>query len=80
VRVRQAVGKDAVVVPALDEEDHAVIRDTVKQHLEELAKPKRSCIICGKDATHCVKGHPLDAYCRKCAKEQFKLLSYLQRL
>ena len=80
-RVRQAIPKDVVVVPKLDDEDREIIKEEVKQHAKELKeKPKRSCIICGKEASHCVKGMPHDAYCRDCAKEQFKFLNYLQRL
>ena len=80
-RVRQAIPKDTVVVPKLDEEDHERIKEEVKSHAQELEnKPKRQCIICHKVATHCVKGSPHDAYCKACGKEQFKYLNYLERL
>jgi len=78
----QEVPEDAVVIPALDEDDKQAIRDEVRQaatEKEREAAPKR-CIICGAPATHCMRGLPNNTYCKACAKDYFKFLSYLERL
>lgn len=78
----QLVPEDAPVVPALDEDDHKEIVETVKQAAREAerALPEKRCIVCGRVATHCMRGLPNNTYCKECAKEHFKFLNYLERL
>lgn len=80
--VEQEVPEDVVVVPDLDEDDKRAIRDEVRQEAEKEereAAPKK-CIICDAPATHCMRGLPNNTYCKQCAKDYFKFLSYLERL
>lgn len=79
----QFVEKDAVITPAFDEDDRKEIIEEVKQEAKakqrELESTK-SCIVCGKVATHCMRGLPNNTYCKDCAKDHFKFLNYLERL
>ncbi|MFP4524125.1 MAG: hypothetical protein ACLFO2_02280 [Candidatus Woesearchaeota archaeon] len=77
----QEVSEDAVVVPELDEDDKQAIRDEVREAAEKKGyEPQKRCIICGAPATHCMRGLPNNTYCKACAKDYFKFLSYLERL
>lgn len=49
------------------------------QQIQEKVTGKK-CIICGADATHHIKGMPQDSYCKKCGKEHFKYLNYLEKI
>ena len=79
--VEQEVPEDAVIVPDLDEDDRQAIRDEVREAAaKKERKPRKRCIVCGKPATHCMRGLPNNTYCKECAKDYFKFLSYLERL
>jgi hypothetical protein len=41
---------------------------------------KKKCIVCAKPAEFCMRGVPENTYCRECAKDYFKLLSYLEKM
>ncbi|MFH1590178.1 MAG: hypothetical protein ABIB43_06440 [archaeon] len=41
---------------------------------------KQSCIACKKPAEYCMRGIPENCYCKECAQDYFKLLSYLEKL
>ncbi len=41
---------------------------------------QKKCIICGDEATLCVKGMTNDSYCQECAEESFADLSYLEKI
>ncbi len=47
---------------------------------EEENKPDKTCIVCGETAEFCMRGIPQNTYCRGCAKDYFKLLSYLEKV
>ncbi|MFH1770189.1 MAG: hypothetical protein ABH828_01390 [archaeon] len=46
---------------------------------EKETKPK-NCIVCKEPAEFCMRGIPDNCYCKACAKDYFKLLSYLEKL
>lgn len=54
-------------------------RDIEHVRKEEQAIP-RSCIVCGAEASHCMRGIPKNTYCKDCALDYFKFLNYLERL
>lgn len=67
----------------LPKKDQKIIIKQVNKQAEkeiEQAKKQKTCIICGKEATHQVKNQPTMCYCKECGKEQFKYLNYLERL
>ncbi|MBD3209590.1 hypothetical protein GF367_04215 [Candidatus Woesearchaeota archaeon] len=79
----QHISEDTAVVPALEDEDRAAIKRSVRQAAaagEEEARPEKKCIVCGKEATHCMRGLPNNTYCKQCAQEHFKFLNYLEKL
>ncbi len=43
-------------------------------------KAKKKCVACGDVALLCMRGLPDNTYCKPCAKDYFKLLSYLDKL
>jgi len=44
------------------------------------SQSNHTCIVCGLEAEFCMRGIPENTYCKKCAKDYFKLLSYLDKL
>ena len=54
----------------------------IKKYEKKLDKKteKKSCIVCKKPAELCMRGLPENTYCKECAKEYFKLLSYLEKI
>lgn len=55
---------------------------SIKKELqaEEKRLTQKTCTVCGKPAEYCMRGLPDNTYCKVCAKEYFKLLSYLDKL
>ncbi|MBU0471035.1 MAG: hypothetical protein KKF65_00295 [Nanoarchaeota archaeon] len=47
---------------------------------EEKKLMQKSCVVCNKKAELCMRGLPENTYCKECAKQYFKLLSYLEKL
>lgn len=47
---------------------------------EDVAIGRKPCIVCGLEAEFCMRGLPENTYCRECAKDYFRLLSYLDKL
>jgi hypothetical protein len=54
------------------------IRQAEKIFSEKISVKR--CLICGENAEYCMRGIPGNAYCRGCAQDYFKLLSYLEKL
>lgn len=78
----QFIPEEVPVVPALDDKDRKEIIEKVQQAAKEVERlqPGKKCIVCGKVATHCMRGLPNNTYCKECAQEHFKFLNYLERL
>ena len=59
--MKQYISEEAAVVPALEEEDRENIKEQVAraaQEAEKIAGNTKLCIVCGKEATHCMRGLP----------------------
>ena len=54
------------------------VRKAEKEFTIELSNKK--CLVCGEIAEYCMRGLPNNAYCKECAQNYFKLLSYLEKL
>ncbi len=78
----QIIPENAVVVPDLDPKDQKKIIKEVKKHelIVEKEKNGKNCVVCGKNASHCMRGIPQNTYCKDCAQEHFKFLNYLEKL
>ena len=80
----QELPPDVPVVPALNEEDRKEIIKNVQQAAKEAEHLRgqhgKKCLVCGEQATHCMRGLPNNTYCKPCAQEHFKFLNYLERL
>lgn len=47
---------------------------------EKKTTTKKECVVCSETAEFCMRGLPENTYCKGCAKDYFKLLSYLEKL
>jgi hypothetical protein len=64
-------------------EEIAEIKNQVLLEQEKLSSKKtakKTCIVCGKPAEFCMRGIPENTNCKPCAKDYFKLLTYLDKL
>jgi hypothetical protein len=53
---------------------------TLKKEEHRSTLKVRKCIICHAPAGYVMKGYELNTYCKECAKESFKELSYLKKI
>jgi len=65
------------------EEVKRAIHEAVGGDLQDIDKEflvKKQCIVCGAQAAYRIKARPSDTYCKDCALEYFKFLTYLEKI
>ena len=81
-RIEPVIDTD-VLSPMDITEVKKVIHDIVGKELDELDtefQQKKTCIVCGGPAGYYIKHRANDTYCRECAMEYFKSLTYLEKI
>ena len=57
-----------------------ILKEVKKEAKALEKKPEKKCIACGGKAEFCMRGVPKNTYCKDCAEEYLKFLSYLEKL
>jgi hypothetical protein len=57
-----------------------VLKEVKKEEKKLEPEKTHKCVACGGSAEFCMRGLPENKYCKGCAKDYFKLLSYLDKL
>jgi len=67
-------------MPRKKKEEKEEIKPEDVSEVNDILKKDSKCVMCNRAAEYCMRGLPENTYCKTCAKDYFKLLSYLDKL